>query len=80
MSQAGKLVLSVKSDSEFKSKIESIVSHLDKGYDAWRAIDIEVAKTRIEKARKLAPPYSFNLDELISYIVQYMIYKEFDYI
>lgn len=66
--------------SEFKSQVEAIVSHKEKGHDSWRAIDIDVAKARIARAKELAPFYSFDQSELTSYIVQYVIYKEFEYV
>jgi len=66
--------------AEFKPVIEALVSLKERGMDAWKDMDTAVAKARIEKAKKLAPSYAFNLDELMSYVVQYMVYKEFEYL
>lgn len=65
---------------EFKSLTEGLASQLERGFNAWKDVDEMVASLRIEKAKELAPEYSFTFDELMSYVTQYMTYREFSYL
>lgn len=66
--------------AEFKPIIESLISLRARGADAWRDMDAVVANAKIDKARELAPSYEFDLNELMSYVVQYIAFKEFEYL
>ena len=66
--------------SEYKPVAESLVSLKERGVDQWGDMDALIGNKRIEKAKELAPAYCFDLDELISYVVQYMVFKEFEYL
>ena len=65
---------------EFKSLTEELSSQFERGFNAWKDVDKIVASLRIEKAKALAPEYSFTFDELMSYVIQYMVYREFSYL
>ncbi|MBT3181526.1 MAG: hypothetical protein HN337_03340 [Deltaproteobacteria bacterium] len=66
--------------SEYKPIVEALVSLKERGSDQWRDMDKLIGKNRIEKARQLAPGYQFDLNELISYVIQYTVFKEFEYL
>jgi len=65
---------------EFKSLAEGLSSKFERGFNAWKDIDAMVASLRIKKAKELAPEYSFTFDEIMSYVTQYMTYREFSYL
>ena len=66
--------------NQFKPIVESLTSMEERGVGTWRDMDKLVGETRIEKVQSLAPAYTFDLDELMGYTVQYIVYKEFEYL
>ncbi len=66
--------------SEYRPAVDALISHMDGGFDAWREMDRSLAMLRLGKARELAPPFTFNLDELLSYIVQFVVLRGSSYL
>lgn len=66
--------------SIYRPIIDSLVSFMDVGFDSWREMDRLMNTLMLEKARSLAPAYTFNTDELLSYAVQFVILKSGSYL
>jgi len=66
--------------SAFRPVLDSLVSLMDGGFNSWREMDRSLSALRLTKARELAPPYTFNLDELLGYAVQFVILRGSPYL
>ena len=64
----------------YRPIMDSLVSFMDAGFDSWREMDSYVNTLMIEKARTLAPAYTFNTDELLSYATQFTILRGGSYL
>lgn len=64
----------------YRPMIDSLVSFMDSGFDSWREMDRLMSALMLEKARTLAPAYTFNTDELLSYAVQFVILRGGSYL
>jgi hypothetical protein len=66
--------------SIFRPAVDSLVSFMDGGFDSWREMDRFMSRLMLEKARSLAPAYTFNTDELLSYAIQFVILRSGSYL
>lgn len=66
-------------DREYKTAVEGLTSIEEREGD-WRERDRFVAGRMLDLARDWAPPYSFDLDELMGYVVQFIILKQHAYL
>ncbi len=65
---------------DYRPAVDALISIEERGFDAWRRRDGLLASMRLARARELAPEYTFTLDEFASYLVQFFILKEVEYI
>ena len=65
---------------DYKSIVEGVVSAREHADGDWRAADKLVAEYKMNEVRKLAPIYSFNLDELMGYAARFVTLKECEYL
>ena|GEM_PF-1559459 len=68
------------SEEEFKSVIEALVSIKERDHSRWQDMDRLVATYRLDYARRLAPSYTFDLDELVCYVVSFVALRECMYL
>jgi hypothetical protein len=61
--------------STYRPVLDALISFSDGGFDAWAEMDRLLVRIRLAKLRELAPAYSFNLDELLSYAAQYVLLR-----
>lgn len=66
--------------SIYRPVLDSLVSLMDGGFNSWREMDRSMNALRLFKARELAPQYTFNMDELLSYAVQFVILRGSPYL
>jgi hypothetical protein len=64
----------------YRPIMDSIVSFMDGGFDSWRDMDNYVNTLMLQKARTIAPAYTFNTDELLSYATQFVILRGGSYL
>ena len=67
-------------EGEFKPLIEALVSIKERDRSRWRDMDRLVAAHRLDYARRLAPSYTFELDELVCYVVRFIVLRECMYL
>ena len=68
------------SEEEFKPVIEALVSIKEHDHSRWQDMDRLVASHRLDYAKRLAPSYSFDLDELVCYAVSFVVLRECMYL
>lgn len=66
--------------SEFKAMMEEVTSIEENANMDWREVDRFIARKKLLCARELAPIYTFDLDELMSYTIQFIILSECKYL
>jgi hypothetical protein len=67
-------------EDEYKSIVESVVSAREHADGNWRVADGLVAEYRMKEVERLAPIYTFNLDELMGYAARFVTLKECEYL
>ncbi|MFH1830142.1 MAG: hypothetical protein ABH871_05135 [Pseudomonadota bacterium] len=81
---------------EFRPVIDTLISLVESGagpepfdfaqgklhrrVDSYKEMDRTVNMLKLAKARDIAPEYTFNLDELLSYVVQFSVIKQGGYL
>jgi len=82
LDKAGYLIEGISDEHSaiYRPMIDSLVSFMDGGFDSWREMDSLMSAQMLEKARTLAPAYTFNMDELLSYAVQFVILRGGSYL
>ncbi len=66
--------------SEFRPIIDELISFAEAGFDSWKEMDRTLNALRLTKARELAPEYTFDLNELLSYVAQFSVIRQGGYL
>jgi len=65
---------------DFRRIVDEIIDIEERGEGSWKAIDRLMASARLAKARDMSAPYGFDLDELLGYVVQFIVLKQSSYL
>ena len=68
------------SEEEFRPVIEALVSIKERDRGRWQDMDRLVATHRLDYAKRVAPSYTFDLDELVCYVVSFIVLRECMYL
>ncbi|MBN1282366.1 MAG: hypothetical protein JXA24_01160 [Proteobacteria bacterium] len=65
---------------DYRRVIDEMIDIQERGDGSWKALDRFVASARLARAGEMSAPYSFDLDELLSYVVRFTVLKHCQYL
>jgi len=65
---------------DYRRVIDDLIAIKDRGGEWWRDADRHLAQVRLEQARRMSGDYSFDMDELLGYMVRFTVLKQGTYL